>query len=89
MEYRKNKFVACFKIAVSTLAVFAFSFHPVLAQTTSLTNGQLLLTTSPLPINLKVTPGTSISTPIKIKNDGNQEENLKVTLMKFKADPTT
>ena len=51
--------------------------------------GELRLTTSPLPINLHVTPGSSVSTALKIKNDGNQDENLKVTLMKFKADPTT
>ena len=59
---------------------------PVFAQTTS---GELRLTTSPLPINLKVTPGSTISTQIKIKNDGNQNENLKVSVMKFSADSNT
>ena len=82
MEYKKSKLIFL------ALAIFVFSFSPALAQSTA-SNGQLLLTTSPLPINLKVTPGTSVSAPIKIKNDGNQDENLKVTLMKFKADPVT
>jgi hypothetical protein len=49
----------------------------------------LRLTTSPLPINLKVEPGVSISTPLKIKNDGLSSENIKVSLMKFKADSIT
>lgn len=46
----------------------------------------LRLTTSPLPINLKVSPGSTVSTNIKIKNDGTSPEDIKVTLMKFKAD---
>jgi hypothetical protein len=48
----------------------------------------LRLTTSPLPINLKTTPGSTITTNLKIKNDGTRSENIKVTLMKFKADGT-
>ena len=47
------------------------------------------LTSSPLPINLKVDPGSSISAQIKIKNDGTKTENIKVGLMKFKADENT
>ncbi|MDR3583285.1 MAG: Fn3-like domain-containing protein, partial [Candidatus Pacebacteria bacterium] len=76
------------KFFLIAAAIFGFSLVPARAQSTP-ASGQLLLTTSPLPINLKVTPGTSVSAPIKIKNDGNQDENLKVTLMKFKADPVT
>jgi len=49
--------------------------------------GDLRLTTSPLPINLKVAPGNSVSSSIKVKNDGTTSEDIKVTLMKFKADP--
>jgi hypothetical protein len=36
-----------------------------------------------------VDPGTSVSAQIKIKNDGIGEENIKVSLMKFKADEAT
>lgn len=67
-----------------SVLIFSFSFFPALAE-----SGELRLTTSPLPINLKVEPGSSISTALKIKNDGNQSEDLKVSLMKFKADPAT
>ena len=42
-----------------------------------------------MPINLNVAPGSTVTAPVKIKNDGNQSEDLKVTLMKFKADPIT
>jgi len=69
--------------------VFSASFSLTAEAQTTLNSGELRLTTSPLPINLKVTPGTSVSAPIKIKNDGNQDEDLKITLMKFKADPIT
>ncbi|MFA5994445.1 MAG: hypothetical protein WC823_05800 [Parcubacteria group bacterium] len=51
--------------------------------------GDLRITTSSLPINLKVEPGTSVSAQIKIKNDGIGVENIKVSLMKFKADEAT
>ena len=89
MSYKKNQ---CPYISMSMLLALAFLFCPfffVHAQTTPAVNGQLLLTTSPLPIDLNVSPGSTVSAPIKIKNDGDQPENLKVTLMKFKADPTT
>jgi hypothetical protein len=56
---------------------------PAVAQTAT---GDLRLSTSPLPINLKVAPGTTVSANIKVKNDGAATENIKVTLMKFKAD---
>lgn len=64
-----------------------FSVFPTLAQTT--TTGDLRLTTSPLPINLKTTPGSQVSATLKVKNDGTQTENIKVSLMKFKADSVT
>jgi len=69
-------------------AVFSFALLslPALAQTP---NSDFRLTSSPLPINLRVEPGSSITTTIKVKNDGVNTENIKVTLMKFKADPNT
>ena len=80
------------KLAISFFAVFIFllSLSALAGQALAQTNtGELRLTTSPLPINLKVAPGSSVSANLKIKNDGNQSEDLKVTLMKFKADPNT
>ena len=85
MLTKKNAFATSLKILVCL--TLAFSLFPAFVH--AATNGELLLTTSPLPINLNVTPGSTVSAPIKIKNDGNQSEDLKVTLMKFKADPVT
>ena len=71
------------RLALATsllLTVFAF---PTLAQTTP--DDGLRLVTSPLPINITGDPGTSVSTDLKVKNGGNQDETLKVSIMKFKA----
>ena len=45
----------------------------------------LSLLTSPLPIIAKTTPGVSVTTDIKIRNTGTEEETLKISLMKFEA----
>lgn len=63
------------------LVVFVIFSPSVQAQT----EGGLSLITSPLPISLTVEPGASISTDLKIKNGGLQDEELKVTIMKFRA----
>ena len=55
---------------------------PVLSQ--AQTSGLSLLT-SPLPILAKTTPGVSVTTDIKIRNTGIEEETLKISLMKFEA----
>ena len=47
------------------------------------------LTLSPLPINLTVDPGTSVSTQLRVKNDGSQTETLRIDRMKFNADGET
>ena len=47
--------------------------------------GNLNLTTSPLPISLKVKPGSSVSTDLRVQNSGSQTETLKVDLYKFRA----
>jgi hypothetical protein len=73
------------------LAIFLLPLF-TLAQTTDLPAGQagdLRLSTSPLPINLKATPGSTVSAQLKVKNDGLGEEKIKTTLMKFKADSQT
>jgi len=66
---------------VCSLAFFFFHSPSAYAA-----DGALRLTTSPLPINLSVEPGRSVSTQLRIKNDGDQKESLKIDLMKFKAD---
>jgi hypothetical protein len=45
----------------------------------------LNLITSPLPINLQVDPGHTVTTDIKVKQNGGNDEILKVGLMKFAA----
>lgn len=45
----------------------------------------LNLVTSPLPINLTTTPGSTVSAQLKIKNGGEQPETLTIGLMKFSA----
>jgi hypothetical protein len=52
----------------------------------SAANGKALnLETSPLPINLVVDPGKTVSTDIRIKQGNPDTERLKVSLMKFGA----
>ena len=46
------------------------------------------LTLSPLPVNLVTSPGSSVSTSLKVQNSGSEAVKLQVTLMKFKADST-
>lgn len=45
----------------------------------------LRIVTSPLPVTVNIEPGKSITTDIRVKNDGAAPEELKVTLMKFRA----
>jgi hypothetical protein len=66
-------------------AAFFFLSPTVSAQSPDPAPAGLRLVTSPLPINLSTAPGTSISTEIKVKNAGTQEERLKISVMKFKA----
>jgi hypothetical protein len=43
------------------------------------------LTTSPIPISLAIEPGQSVSADIRIKNDGNKSEHLRVGVLPFVA----
>ncbi|NTW26924.1 MAG: hypothetical protein HGA36_01225 [Candidatus Moranbacteria bacterium] len=74
-----------------TIALIAITVLLSFGETTSAqtTATDLRLTSSPLPINLKVIPGTTVSANIKVKNDGISAENIRITLMKFKADSAT
>ena len=47
--------------------------------------GPLSLVTSPLPLSLQATPGTSVTTDLRVKNAGPNPEKLKVGLLKFSA----
>jgi hypothetical protein len=47
--------------------------------------GALVLQVSPLPINLEVDPGKSVSADLRVKQNGSAAARLKVTLMKFRA----
>jgi hypothetical protein len=53
-------------------------------------SGQPLdLVTSPLPISLQTTPGTTVTTNIRVQQDEPTTQDLQVTLMKFGAYGTT
>jgi hypothetical protein len=47
--------------------------------------GPMSLVTSPLPLSLSATPGTSVTTDLRIKNAGPNPEKLRVGLLKFNA----
>ena len=47
--------------------------------------GALNLTTSPLPISLTAKPGESVSTDIRIRNDGTATEQIKTSVLTFGA----
>jgi len=49
------------------------------------TASELRLSTSGLPISLVANPGTTVTTDIRIRNEGTQAETLKAGLMKFGA----
>jgi hypothetical protein len=49
----------------------------------------LSLTISPLVINLKGTPGKTVTTDLRVKQEGGNNERLKVGLQKFGADGNT
>jgi hypothetical protein len=73
------------KVSIVLFLLVVLFFPSVsFAQTTNAESG-LRLITSPLPINLVTEPGKSITTELKVKNGGAQDETLKIELMKFKA----
>jgi hypothetical protein len=55
------------------------------AQASPAVRPPLSLTTSPLPLNVTTKPGQPVTADIRVKNNGNQEEVLKVELLKFGA----
>jgi hypothetical protein len=67
-----------------TLALFLLLMLVSAAKILAADSG-LNLVTSPLPINLVTTPGSTVSAQLKIKNGGTQSEDLQIGLMKFAA----
>jgi hypothetical protein len=65
------------------LLVFTIPLVPITVHAQA--SQEVNLSTSPLPINLSMTPGSSVSTDIRIKNGNSSTEKLKVSLMKFSA----
>jgi Fn3-like domain len=72
------------RISTKLLSLFIVLglFLPVVSRAQS---SGLSLLTSPLPILMKTTPGVPVTTDIKLRNTGTEEETLKITLMKFEA----
>ncbi len=69
----------------SRVVLFIGLFSLFLSLPVQAQEGDLRLTTSPLPINLITEPGKTIQTPLRIQNQGTRGETLKIDLMKFKA----
>jgi len=74
-------------LSVGTLACGTWVGQTAFAETRP--TAPLRLTTSPLPVQLDAKPGQTVSTDIKIKQDGGDTEQLKVTLMKFSSSGTS
>ncbi len=71
-------------LALCSLLLFAWALAPLAAYAQN-SDGSFNLVTSPLPINLKAKPGSTVVTDIRVKNGNTNTEKLKVTLMKFNA----
>lgn len=76
---RKTRFIIAAAIGIA-MSVISFS-----ASNAQQDNGELNITTSPLPLSLKAKPGESVSTDLRIQNSGRKTERLKINLMKFSA----
>ena len=68
-----------FTLAVSISLALSSVFAPALAA------DGINLTTSPLPVNLSVNPGQTVSTQLRIQNAASTTQKIKVSLMKFSA----
>lgn len=73
-------------VALVVLAVASAMLAP--GQTSAAQEGFNVIT-SPLPIKIATTPGKTVETELRIKNQGNLPEGIKVGLMKFKANGET
>lgn len=71
-----------FLSVISAVIAFGGLLAPAVA---TAAEGGLVLQISPLPINLDVDPGKSVSTNLKVKQNSSDNARLKVSLMKFTA----
>jgi hypothetical protein len=71
-------------LGLASLLCIAGSSLPALAQSDGGNQG-LNIEISPLPINLNVKPGTTVTSDLRLRNSGNTAENLKVSLKTFDA----
>ena len=78
-------FVLAIGLPTSLLGMFFVSLFFASSVSAQTPDAGLRLITSPLPINLVVTPGGTVQTDLKVKNAGTQTETLRIDLMKFKA----
>jgi hypothetical protein len=67
------------------VSVIVSTFAPLAATAAAPDAKPLKLETSPLPINLSVDPGKTVSTDIRVKQNSGAPARLKVDLMKFGA----
>jgi hypothetical protein len=74
-------------LLVGTLfgTVFGSGFAPASAATAVSSPEGFNVITSPLPIKITTEPGKTIQSELRIKNEGNDPETIKVGLMKFGA----
>ncbi|HSH55413.1 MAG TPA: hypothetical protein VK983_01145, partial [Candidatus Limnocylindrales bacterium] len=59
------------------------------AQTSPVQRAPLNLMTSPLPLNIVTKPGQTVTSELRVKNNGTRPERLKVELLKFSANGET
>lgn len=69
-----------FLIGLMAVGVLGFSSHASAAPVS-----ELRLSNSGLPVSLVANPGTTVTTDIRIRNEGTEAETLKTGLMKFGA----
>ncbi len=70
-------------LTVALLVCGLVAFKPSAVQAATPEGFNLI--TSPLPIKLSTTPGQTVETELRLKNQGTQPEDIKIGLMKFGA----
>lgn len=77
-----------FKVLLLIAIGLGLQFTPQTSAATTDEDDGFNLTASPLPISLKTTPGKSINNSLRVQNSGTSPVNIKVSLLKFKANGT-